>query len=182
MDEDWDFSPVTRGGKDKAWKQLGTSGGGNHFAEFGELVLDKPALGLEPGSYLALLTHSGSRGTGEAVASYYSSAARRLRPELAQELQHLAWLDLASQVGQEYWQAMRLMGQYAAANHELVHRYMLRELGAQALAMVENHHNFAWRETHDGQEVIVHRKGATPASQGVLGVVPGSMGAPGFVA
>jgi tRNA-splicing ligase RtcB len=76
---------------------------------------------------------------------------------------------------------MELMGRYAAANHELIHRRVLAALGAEALASVENHHNFAWREEHEGQEVIVHRKGATPADRGRLGLIPGSMGSPGFV-
>jgi len=74
---------------------------------------------------------------------------------------------------------MDLMGRYAAANHEMIHHHVARHLGAQVLSTVENHHNFAWKETHniDGQsrEVIVHRKGATPAGEGVLGVIPGSM-------
>lgn len=77
---------------------------------------------------------------------------------------------------------MQLMGNYAAANHELIHRFIARHLGARVLLDVENHHNFAWRELHDGEEVIVHRKGATPAGLGVLGIIPGSMGTPGFVA
>jgi tRNA-splicing ligase RtcB len=54
-------------------------------------------------------------------------------------------------------------------------------LGAEALATVENHHNFAWREEHAGREVVVHRKGATPANVGELGVIPGSMATPGWV-
>ena len=181
MDEDWNICALTASLKDKAWRQLGTSGGGNHFVEFGELVLDAPALGLEQGGYLALLSHSGSRGSGEEAASYYSRLAMSLRPSLPKELKHLAWLDLASAGGREYWAVMQLMGKYAAANHELIHRHVLRALGAEALAHVENHHNFAWEEEHDGQRVIVHRKGATPAGRGVLGVVPGSMGSPGFV-
>lgn len=181
MDADWTVSPVTHRLKDKAWKQLGTSGGGNHFVEFGELHLDAPALGLKKGVYLALLSHSGSRGTGEAVASHYSKLAMELRPFLPQEIKHLAWLDMKSHEGREYWAAMELMGRYASANHELIHTYVLQNLGAHAVAHVENHHNFAWREVYEGEELIVHRKGATPAGPGVVGVVPGSMGAPGFV-
>lgn len=181
MDEDWNFSPVTRQHRERAAKQLGTSGTGNHFAEFGILTLDRDDLGLESGTYLALLSHSGSRGTGEAVAGHYSQLAQSLWPQLPQNLKNLAWLDLDHEAGQEYWAAMELMGRYAAANHELIHRHVLGHLGAQALASVENHHNFAWRENHFGQEMVVHRKGATPAGRGVLGVVPGSMGAPGFV-
>lgn len=181
MDENWAFCKVTAQNHDKAWKQLGSSGGGNHFAEFGELSLDAPTLGLEPGRYLALLSHSGSRGTGESVAKHYSKLAQELHPQLPPDLLHLAWLDLDGEAGQEYWAAMELMGRYASANHELIHQYVLRAVSGRSLAYVENHHNFAWREEYDGQEVIVHRKGATPAGEGVLGVVPGSMGAPGYV-
>lgn len=76
---------------------------------------------------------------------------------------------------------MNLMGDYAAANHEVIHRLVSKLLGAQAIAGVENHHNFAWKEEHGGQELIVHRKGATPAGAGVLGVIPGSMADPAFV-
>jgi len=176
LDDDWAVTEVTAGLRDKAWAQLGTSGSGNHFVEFGTLTLDREELGLEPGTYLALLSHSGSRGAGATVASHYSKLARRLRPELPKELTHLAWLDLDSSEGQAYWNAMQLMGRYAAANHDCIHRHIVGALGARVLLDVENHHNFAWKETHDGREVIVHRKGATPAGKGVLGIIPGSMG------
>jgi tRNA-splicing ligase RtcB len=181
MDEDWDFSPVTRQMRDKAWSQLGTSGAGNHFVEWG--VLDVPGkLGdLEPGRYLALLSHSGSRGTGGEVAKYYSSLARRLRPELPRHLSHLSWLDLNTDEGREYWAAMQLMGRYSAANHVLIHAGVSGYLGLEPVWRVENHHNFAWEEVHDGRRVIVHRKGATPAGAGVLGVIPGTMIHPAFV-
>lgn len=181
MDADWSVSPVTLANRDKAWSQLGTSGGGNHFVEFGELHLDAPGLGLAPGVHLALLSHSGSRGTGEAVAAHYSALAMERRPGLPRELRHLAWLDADSAEGMEYWAAMELMGRYAAANHELIHAHILAALGATSTAHVENHHNFAWREQWKGKPVIIHRKGATPAGRGALGVVPGSMAAPGFV-
>ena len=128
-----------------------------------------------------MLSHSGSRGAGEAVADYYSALAQSLHPELPAELRHLAWLELDTKPGQEYWQAMQLMGRYAAANHELIHRHILERMGLEALGHVENHHNFAWKEVHDGQELIVHRKGATPAGKGVLGIVPGSMATPAYV-
>ncbi|MDY7092822.1 MAG: RtcB family protein [Acidobacteriota bacterium] len=193
LDEDWSVSPITRQHKDKAWAQLGTSGSGNHFVEFGVLTVpasdgadsessaDGDGLGLEAGTYLALLSHSGSRGTGASVASHYSRLAMDLHPELPKELRHLAWLDLDTEAGQEYWQAMSLMGLYAAANHACIHRHMVKALGARVLADVENHHNFAWKEDHFGEEVVVHRKGATPAGEGVLGIIPGSMADPGFV-
>jgi tRNA-splicing ligase RtcB len=182
MDADWAVTRVTAHLKDKAWSQLGTSGSGNHFVEFGLLTLERERLGLEAGVYLALLSHSGSRGTGASVAQHYSQLAMRLRRELPRQLKHLAWLEMGSEEGQQYWSAMQLMGQYAAANHELIHRHILRHLGARARAEVENHHNFAWKERHLGRELIVHRKGATPAGQGVLGIIPGSMGTAGYVA
>ncbi|MBN2163096.1 MAG: RtcB family protein [Pontiellaceae bacterium] len=181
MDADWSVSPVTKKNKDKAWFQLGSSGSGNHFVEFGTLTLEQDELGLKAGTYVALLSHSGSRGTGGEVAKHYSSLAMDRHPELPKQLKHLAWLDLDSQAGQEYWQAMELMGRYAAANHELIHRFIARNLGVEVLADVENHHNFAWKEQHFGKEVVVHRKGATPATTDTLGIIPGSMATPGFV-
>jgi tRNA-splicing ligase RtcB len=76
---------------------------------------------------------------------------------------------------------MNLMGQYAAANHAVIHRLVTHLLGARVIAGVENHHNFAWKERHQGRDVYVHRKGATPAGKGTLGVIPGSMADPAFV-
>jgi tRNA-splicing ligase RtcB len=181
LDEDWSVTAVTKRVFDKARTQLGTSGSGNHFVEFGTIRLEKPDLNLDPGEYLALLSHSGSRGAGATVADYYSKLAMEKHPELPAELRRLAWLDLDSAEGQEYWAAMNLMGRYAAANHELIHRKVARSLGARVIAGIENHHNFAWKETHGGKELIVHRKGATPAAVGVMGVIPGSMASPGYV-
>jgi len=185
LDADWDVCPVTRQNKDRAWSQLGTSGSGNHFVEFGLFTAHGNVRGLEPGTYVALLSHSGSRGTGAAVCDYYSKLAFSQFEDLPSELKRLAWLSLDSQEGQEYWAAMELMGRYAAANHALIHQHLAANLGAEVLLDVENHHNFAWKERHliNGveKEVIVHRKGATPAGQGVLGIIPGSMASPGFV-
>lgn len=181
MDHNWTVSPVTKSLKDKAWAQLGTSGSGNHFVEFGLLEVQDAAAGLQPGQYVALLSHSGSRGSGAQVCTYYSKAARNRHRMLAPHLQHLAWLDLDTEAGQEYWAAMNLMGEYAAANHACIHRAIAMNLGRPVLLDLENHHNFAWKEVHDGQEVIVHRKGATPAGAGVLGIIPGTMATPGYV-
>lgn len=181
LDEDWSVSPVTRSLKDRAWAQLGTSGSGNHFVEFGIFRLDRDDLGLTAGRYVALLSHSGSRGTGAQVCEHYSRLAMRGRPELAKPMRRLAWLDLESQEGREYWEAMQLMGRYASAHHALIHEALVRRLGAGVRLVVENHHNFAWKEVHDGEELIVHRKGATPAARGEIGMIPGSMAAPGFV-
>lgn len=183
MDEDWTVCRITRESKDKARKQLGTSGSGNHFVEFGVFTIDQrdEELGLDAGTYVALLSHSGSRGTGAAVCDTYSRIAQSQLPKQFSDFGRLAWLSLDSQAGREYWNAMNLMGDYAAANHDVIHRLVSKKLGARIISGVENHHNFAWKEVHDGKELIVHRKGATPAGQGVLGVIPGSMADPAFV-
>lgn len=167
---------------DKASVQLGTSGGGNHFVEWGiiELLADDVKLNIKKGKYLALLTHSGSRGFGATVAGYYTKIAKELC-KLPKEASNLAYLDLNSAEGQEYWIAMNLAGDYASACHEVIHERLTKAIGGTVLAKVENHHNFAWKEKWNGQDVIVHRKGATPASKDVMGIIPGSMTAPGFL-
>ena len=173
--------------KDLASQQLGTSGGGNHFVEFGifeireevDQVFKENDLG--EGMCVALLSHSGSRGPGKRTADYYSQLAMDLHPELPEELKHLAWLDLDTEAGQEYWEAMQLMGKFAAANHDCIHRHIVEALGAKISFQAENHHNFAWKEQHGGKEVIVHRKGATPAGRGVIGIIPGTMADDAYV-
>ncbi|WP_338868770.1 RtcB family protein [Spirosoma sp. SC4-14] len=185
---EWRATKVIRDLKDKAYRQLGSSGTGNHFVEWGivEVYSDDAAaegahLNLPPGEYLALLSHSGSRGFGGAVANYYSKLAMQ-KTRLPKQAAHLAWLDLNTEEGQEYWIAMNLAGDYASANHHEIHNKLAKVLGEKPLVRIENHHNFAWKEQMpDGQEVIVHRKGATPAGPDVLGIIPGSMTKPGFV-
>ncbi|HLL43373.1 MAG TPA: RtcB family protein [Segetibacter sp.] len=174
--------PILRTLRDRAESQLGSSGGGNHFAEFGTVDISEkdPVLGIEPGKYFGLLSHSGSRAIGANVANHYTKLAkdkRRLPPDAA----NLAWLTLDEQEGIEYWLAMNLAGDYASACHHVIHEKIAKQLGRVPLKMVENHHNFAWKETWEGKEVIVHRKGATPAGKDVLGIIPGSMTAPGFI-
>ena len=168
--------------RSKAVRQLGTSGSGNHFVEFGELeMLPDNTLGLPPKKYTALLTHSGSRGLGSAIARHYTQIAMNTC-KLPRQAQQLAWLDMNSGAGQEYWLTMTLAGDYAKACHERIHSNLLKALGVEALALVENHHNFAWKEQlADGREVIVHRKGATPAHKGELGIIPGSMATPAYL-
>lgn len=166
----------------KARSQIGSSGSGNHFVEFGWVDIPKQDthLGLLPGRYLAVLSHSGSRGLGANIAQHYTKIARE-QCLLPKEAQHLAWLDLDSEAGQEYWLAMNLAGDYASACHNHIHQRLGKFLGEQPMAVVENHHNFAWKEQIDGKEFIVHRKGATPAGKNVLGIIPGSMTAPAFI-
>ncbi|MFN8691878.1 MAG: RtcB family protein, partial [Cyclobacteriaceae bacterium] len=166
----------------KAAQQIGSSGSGNHFVEFG--LVEVPVENewqLPQGTYLGLLSHSGSRGFGAEIARHYTRVAKQVCL-LPGEAANLAWLDLNTAAGQEYWQAMNLAGDYASACHQQIHERIAQALGERPALRVENHHNFAWREKlGDGTEVIVHRKGATPAGSGVLGIIPGSMTAPGFI-
>jgi tRNA-splicing ligase RtcB len=197
-DPAWEATPFLRGLKDTARAQLGTSGSGNHFVEWGVFEAlgeaGEAGEGVEgvraegeksafvPGrEYLALLSHSGSRGVGFKIANRYSAVAKDKHPKLDRRFADLSWLNLDSEEGEEYWVSMNLAGRFASANHTVIHEKVARALAEDALATVENHHNFAWREEVDGREAIVHRKGATPAGAGVLGVIPGSMGDPGYV-
>ena len=174
---------IVRKLKDKAWKQIGSSGGGNHFVEFGIVEVTDPEneWNTPPGTYLGVLSHSGSRGLGAGIANHFTQVAMQ-KTRLPKEARHLAWLDLDSEEGMTYWMAMNLAGDYASACHHQIHHRLGRFLGEKPLFIVENHHNFAWKEQlSDGRFVIVHRKGATPASKGTLGVIPGSMTSPGFI-
>lgn len=166
----------------KAWKQLGTSGSGNHFVEFGEVVIDEGnQWDIPKGNYLGLLSHSGSRGLGATIAGYYTKVATDVC-RLPRGARQLAWLDLDTEEGMEYWLAMNLAGDYAKACHDVIHKTIGKDIGLKPLFKVENHHNFAWKEKQeDGKDLIVHRKGATPAGKGQLGIIPASMVHPGFV-
>ncbi|WP_102128192.1 RtcB family protein [Deinococcus planocerae] len=180
-EDTWREQPLLRHLRDKAAEQIGTSGSGNHFVEFGTLSLSAPDLGLEAGNYLAILSHSGSRGFGAQVANHYTKVAQALHPALDAQGRKLAWLPLDTEEGEGYWQAMNLAGRYALANHDLIHARLARARGVRPAATVGNSHNLAWRQEVEGEERIVHRKGATPAGRGQLGLIPGSMADPGFV-
>ncbi len=190
-DHAWSETKFLASLKDIAFNQLGTSGSGNHFVEWGALILDEDddQLGLKAGQYLSLLSHSGSRGVGFKIANHYSALAQIMHPNLDKAIQHLAWLPLDWHEGQEYWLAMELAGRFASANHEIIHKHVAKAVGLKPVAVVENHHNFAWKETlpapkgfgSGSRPVIVHRKGATPAGKGVMGLIPGSMADPGFL-
>lgn len=181
-DERWGLTSQLRGLRAKAVGQLGTSGSGNHFAELvvGEL-LEPDARGALPAAvprrFCGLLTHSGSRNVGYAIANNYMRVAAQETAARAKAPKMYEWLDLDGEAGQEYWQAMELAGDFARACHEVIHAGFARRAKLRPLAVVENHHNFAWRKG----ELIVHRKGATPAEAGVLGIVPGSMASPSYI-
>jgi tRNA-splicing ligase RtcB (3'-phosphate/5'-hydroxy nucleic acid ligase) len=102
----------------KAVRQLGSSGSGNHFVEFGKIEITdtQNPMGVPVGEYVGLLTHSGSRGLGANIANHYTQIAMQTTP-LPKEAKHLAWLDLDTEAGNEYWLAMNLAGDYASACH-----------------------------------------------------------------
>jgi len=198
-DARWQITSQTRGLRAKAAAQLGTSGSGNHFAELvvGERLIstqrrkdaEKPegieetlrlrgfALDRLPERFCGLLTHSGSRGVGYAIAQHYMRVAAQETAQRALAPKMYEWLDLGGEAGQEYWAAMELAGAFAQANHEVIHALFARRTGLTPLVVVQNFHNFAWKEG----DLIIHRKGATPAEAGVLGVIPGSMGTPSYI-
>jgi tRNA-splicing ligase RtcB len=183
----WELSELTRSLRQTAIYQIGTSGGGNHFVEWGELEISNSEnpFNLAAGHYLALLSHSGSRGVGFKIANYYTKIAMSQMTELHHSVRHLAWLPLDQDLGKEYWDAMQLAGEFASANHHVIHQRISRAAGITPIAKVENHHNFAWREkiciNGKEKEAIVHRKGATPAGNGILGIIPGTMADPGYL-
>lgn len=178
---DFSATPLLKRLHGKASFQLGSSGTGNHFVEFGNVEIhENNNLNLAAGNYIGLLSHSGSRGMGAAIAATYTKIAMQ-KCKLPRDLQSMAWLNLDDEAGQEYWLSMNLAGDYARACHDVIHQNLQRVMGLSPVAKVENHHNFAWKEMIDDEELIVHRKGATPASIGELGIIPGSMTSRGFI-
>jgi tRNA-splicing ligase RtcB len=151
--------------RSKARKQLGTVGSGNHYVDVFVDETDAIWVGV----------HFGSRGLGHTIASGFLAMSQGEKwgtrvPERE------ALLSLDKPIGQDYWALMTLAGEYAYAGREWVARKVVSLLGGRELELVHNHHNFAWREEHDGEEVVVIRKGATPAFPGQKGFVGGSMG------
>jgi tRNA-splicing ligase RtcB (3'-phosphate/5'-hydroxy nucleic acid ligase) len=149
----------------KARQQLGTVGSGNHYVD---------VFADEAGT-LWVGVHFGSRGFGHTVASAFLALGQGKQwGERAPEREVL--LGLEQPIGHDYWHLMNLAGRYAYAGREWVARKVVSMLGANELELVHNHHNFSWREIHNGDELIVVRKGATPAFPGQKGFVGGSMG------
>jgi len=175
--------PFLRTLYDKFVKQLGSSGHGNHFVDIGFVEIEKKSelINLVPGKYFAVLSHSGSRNFGAEVCRHYTNIAKA-KLGLKGEAGRLAWLELNSEEGQEYWAAMQLAGDYSHANHRIIHQRLSGAFGEKPLTIIENHHNFAWKETLDtGEEIIIHRKGATPAGKNDVGIIPGTMSSPAFI-
>jgi tRNA-splicing ligase RtcB len=166
-DPAWDAvpGPARKALKEKARAQLGTVGSGNHYVDVFADETETVWVGV----------HFGSRGFGYTVASGFlalgqGSAWGARAPERE------TLLDLGSGIGHDYWHLMSLAGRYAYAGREWVARKVVSLLGGREVDLVHNHHNFAWKEAHDGEELIVVRKGATPAFPGQRGFVGGSMG------
>ncbi|HUQ80563.1 MAG TPA: RtcB family protein [Gemmatimonadaceae bacterium] len=166
-DEAWRAVPHKhrRALREKARAQLGTVGSGNHYVDVFADERDAIWVGV----------HFGSRGFGHAVASSFIAIGQgKTWGERAPEREVL--LDLTAPSGHDYWHLMNLAGRYAYAGREWVARKVVEMLGANERDLVHNHHNFAWRETHGAEDVIVIRKGATPAFPGQRGFIGGSMG------
>jgi tRNA-splicing ligase RtcB len=161
-DEAWKVAPIG-GLREMARDQLGTVGGGNHYVDIFVDEQDRIWVGV----------HFGSRGLGHKTATHFLKVAggkdgMDVPPTV---------VPVNSEIGSDYLTGMRLAGRYAYAGREAVARHVVREiLGAKIMEEVHNHHNFAWREKHDGEEFWVVRKGATPAFPGQRGFVGGSMG------
>jgi tRNA-splicing ligase RtcB len=163
----WQALPhhARQGLREKARAQLGTVGSGNHYVD---------VFADESGA-IWVGVHFGSRGFGHTVASGFLALSQNEKwGTRVPERETLLALD--APIGQDYWSLMSLAGEYAYAGREWVARKVVSILGGRELELVHNHHNFAWRETHDGHDVIVIRKGATPAFPGQKGFIGGSMG------
>ena len=166
-DDAWGAVPVRHRGnlRDKARAQLGTVGSGNHYVD---VFVDESGV-------IWVGVHFGSRGFGHTVASGFLALGQGANwGQRVPEKEVL--LHLEQPLGHDYWQLMELAGQYAYAGREWVARKVVEILGGEERELVHNHHNFAWRETHGGEELIVIRKGATPAFPEQKGFIGGSMG------
>ena len=167
----WDEVPREIGSlKQQASRQLGTVGAGNHYVDI--LVEEDRADGIGPESPVWVACHFGSRGLGHKTATYFLKKLGARDEIMAAP----AVIDSAHAEFAQYLTAMQLAGEYAYAGRDIVIDQVLEILGAEALDEIHNHHNFAWPEVHDGEPLMVVRKGATPAWPGQRGFVGGSMG------
>jgi tRNA-splicing ligase RtcB len=167
-DPAWDALPKSGNKQNlqgKARAQLGTVGSGNHYVDVFYDEKDRIWVGV----------HFGSRGLGHTIASGFLSIAQGAEWG-ARVPESETLLDLKTPMGDGYWALMNLAGEYAYAGREWVARKVVSIFGAKELDLVHNHHNFAWKETHQGEQLVVVRKGATPAFPGQRGFVGGSMG------
>lgn len=180
----WDELPILKENKDMARAQLGSSGAGNHFADLvlGKTLQDTPVFEFAGETFVGLLTHSGSRGIGYRVAQHYMNLAEKETAKIATGIpKGHGWLSLESELGQEYWEVMQLMGTYARANHGIIHDHFATFANNPIeTTQLFSRHNFAWKDDED-KTTIIHRKGATPAHKEELGLIPGTSGTPSYV-
>jgi tRNA-splicing ligase RtcB len=168
----WHVTKEVRALRDMAAQQLGTVGSGNHYVD---LLEDEHGL-------VWVAAHFGSRGLGHKTATgFLNLAAGRQWGERVPAGEDSAasspvLLELGTELGDAYWCAMVLAGQYAYAGREVVVDQVLEIIGGTRVDAVHNHHNFGWREEIDGELLVVVRKGATPAAPGQRGFVGGSIG------
>jgi tRNA-splicing ligase RtcB len=160
-DETWKMNPV-KTMKQMAHNQLGTIGSGNHYVDLFVDERDRVWVGV----------HFGSRGLGHRTATFFLEAGGA---KDGMDVDPLV-LDARSPLGEDYLACMALAGRYAYAGRDWVCAEVARLLGAKIVEEVHNHHNFAWKERHQGRDLWVVRKGATPAFPGQKGFVGGSMG------
>ena len=160
---EWNEYSILKQNHQAARNQFSSTGSGNHFID----------LCADPEGVLWILIHCGSRNVGAKVAEYFMELAKLETPDVCDKI---AYLSMDSQVGQDYWKVMEFCGEFAYAGRDRISEKVLTALGVREVYSIQNHHNFAWKEEHFGEPLIVHRKGATPAGEGVLGIVPGSMG------
>jgi len=167
----WRDVPELRRLKDLAWEQLGTVGAGNHYVD----VFVEEATGD-----IWVGVHFGSRGFGHKVATGFLNLAHGRPFDAPARGENMdaapTLLRVDSPLGQAYLAAMKLAGEYAYAGRDWVVARVLKILGCRATYEVHNHHNFAWKERHGGEEVWVVRKGATPCFPGQESFIGGSMG------
>ncbi|MDY4844740.1 MAG: RtcB family protein [Parabacteroides sp.] len=162
-----------------ALKQIGTLGGGNHFIE----------LQRDETGHLWIMIHSGSRNLGKQVGDYYNKIATELNARWFSQVDpawELPFLPLRTPEFKEYWAEMKFCVDFALCNRQLMMNRIQEVLsatlpGIQFEPMINIAHNYAAWETHFGQQVIVHRKGATLAQAGVLGIIPGSQGTASYI-
>ena len=163
----WDALPghAREGLRSKARAQLGTVGSGNHYVD----------VFADENNDIWVGVHFGSRGLGHSVASGFLAISQGAKWG-ARAPEREVLLSLDKPTGQDYWALMSLAGEYAYAGREWVARKVVSILGGRERELVHNHHNFAWREQHGGESLIVVRKGATPAFPDQKGFIGGSMG------
>lgn len=157
-----------RGLQGLAYNQLGTVGSGNHYVD----------LFAGDDGHVWVGVHFGSRGFGHKTATHYMELAAEgagVKGHNDMDAPPLL-LDVNTELGRDYLQAMYVAGEYAYAGRNWVVDRVCQILGAEQVREVHNHHNYAWLEAHDGEDYYVVRKGATPAFVGQYGFVGGSMG------